>query len=173
VALNRQDAKSAKENWARVETNLNDYSLSPLALLVSWRFKAGLLTKVVLRHSRCYTTHMEVRSMTFKTSSFSIFSFVLGIALLAASATAVSAQDDRAADREAIRAHIDSIFQAFIKKDSAALRATHADNWLGYLEGSRTMIKGVDGYMDWNQIDPKSPYGMKSYQMREFDMILC
>ena len=31
--------------------------------------------------------------------------------------------------------------------------------------------KGVDGYMDWNQVDPKSPYGMKSYKMREFDMI--
>jgi ketosteroid isomerase-like protein len=80
-------------------------------------------------------------------------------------------QDDRAADREAIRAHIDSIFQAFIRKDAAALRATHAANWLGYLEGSRTMIKGVDGYMEWNDVDPKSPYGMKSYKMREFDMI--
>jgi ketosteroid isomerase-like protein len=80
-------------------------------------------------------------------------------------------QDDRAADREAIRAHIDSIFQAFIKKDAAALRATHADNWLGYLEGSRTMIKGIEGYMDYNYVDPKSPYGMKSYKMREFDMI--
>src|SRR5207249_8926522 len=84
---------------------------------------------------------------------------------------AAPAQDDRAADRAAIKAHIESIFQAFIKKDIAALRATHAENWLGYLEGSRTMIKGIDGYMDWNQIDPKSPYGMKSYQLREFDMI--
>src|SRR5437867_4702031 len=80
-------------------------------------------------------------------------------------------QDDRKADREAIRAHIDSIFQAFINKDVAALRATHHRNWLGYLEGSRTMIRGVDGYMDWNTVDPKSPYGMKSYTMREFDMI--
>ncbi|HEV7473992.1 MAG TPA: nuclear transport factor 2 family protein [Pyrinomonadaceae bacterium] len=114
--------------------------------------------------------------MTLKTSllrfrGFSIFSFLLGVVLVAAATSAVNAQDDRAADREAIRAHIDSIFQAFIRKDSAALRATHADNWLGYLEGSRTMIKGVDGYMDWNQVDPKSPYGMKSYKMREFDMI--
>src|SRR5258705_1924232 len=33
------------------------------------------------------------------------------------------------------------------------------------------MIKGVDGYMDWNYVDPKSPYGMKSYKMREFYMI--
>lgn len=89
----------------------------------------------------------------------------------ASAASSQSIQDDRAADREAIRAHIDSIFQAFIKKDAAALRATHAENWLGYLEGSREMIKGIDGYMDWNSVDPKNPYGMKSYKMREFDMI--
>ena len=35
------------------------------------------------------------------------------------------------------------------------------------------MIKGIAGYMEWNDVDPKSPYGMKSYKMREFDMILC
>src|SRR5712691_3352071 len=105
-------------------------------------------------------------SMTLKT----LGSFVLLFALTALP-FAAHAQDDRAADREAIRAHIDSIFQAFIKKDAAALRATHAQNWLGYLEGSREMIKGIDGYMEWNDVDPKSPYGMKSYKMREFDMI--
>jgi ketosteroid isomerase-like protein len=112
--------------------------------------------------------------MTLRILGFSLFTFVLGVALIAAITTNVSTahiQDDRAADREAIRAHIDSIFQAFIKKDLAALRATHAQNWLGYLEGSREMIKGIDGYMDWNQVDPKSPYGMKSCKMREFDMI--
>jgi ketosteroid isomerase-like protein len=112
--------------------------------------------------------------MTLRILGCSLFSFLLGIAFVAAITPAMSSgnfQDERAADREAVRAHIDSIFQAFIKKDAAALRATHADNWLGYLEGSRTMIKGVDGYMDWNQVDPKSPYGMKSYKMREFDMI--
>lgn len=100
----------------------------------------------------------------------SLLSFALIVVLCAGTAMA---QDDRAADRTAIRAHIDSIFQAFIKKDLAALRATHAENWLGYLEGSREMIKGVDSYMDWNQVDPKSPYRMKSYKFREFDMILC
>jgi ketosteroid isomerase-like protein len=119
--------------------------------------------------------------MTLRLCGFSLFSFVFGVALFAAATSSVNVvvektaamniQDDRAADREAIRAHIDSIFQAFIKKDAAALRATHAANWLGYLEGSRTMIKGVDSYMEWNQVDPKSPYGMKSYKMREFDMI--
>ena len=109
--------------------------------------------------------------MTRKAFGFSLFSFVVCVALFAGDSCAVMAQDDRAADREAIRAHIDSIFQAFIKKDAAALRATHAQNWLGYLEGSREVIKGIQGYMDWNEVDPKSPYGMKSYKMREFDMI--
>jgi ketosteroid isomerase-like protein len=112
--------------------------------------------------------------MTFRSFGIYLFSFAFALLLLAATASAPSAQsvqDDRAADRATIRAHIDSIFQAFIKKDAAALRATHAENWLGYLEGSREMIKGVDGYMDWNSVDPKSPYGMKSYKMREFDMI--
>ena len=115
-----------------------------------------------------------------------LFAFVVGVTFVVATTSANSSsetapvagsfseanlQDDRKADRDAIRAHIDSIFQAFIKKDAAMLRATHAKNWLGYLEGSRTMISGVDGYMDWNQVDPASPYGMKSYTMREFDMI--
>jgi ketosteroid isomerase-like protein len=112
--------------------------------------------------------------MTLRTFGFSLFSFVLGVALVTAitpNVMTASPQDDRTADREAIRAHIDSIFQAFIKKDAAALRATHAENWLGYLEGSREMIKGIEGYMEWNNVDPKSPYGMKSYKMREFDMI--
>ena len=98
-------------------------------------------------------------------------SFVAAITQPSSSAALTTSQDDRTADREAIKAHIDSIFQAFIKKDAAALRATHAENWLGYLEGSRTMIKGIEGYMEWNQVDPKSPYGMKSYKFREFDMI--
>jgi ketosteroid isomerase-like protein len=112
--------------------------------------------------------------MTLRILGFSLFSFMLGAALFATITTHSSTanlQEDRAADRGAIRAHIESIFQAFINKDAASLRATHAENWLGYLEGSRTMIKGIEGYMDWNQVDPKSPYGMKSYKFREFDMI--
>jgi ketosteroid isomerase-like protein len=112
--------------------------------------------------------------MTLRILGFSLFSFMLGAALFATFTTHVSTaklQDDRTADRSAIRAHIESIFQAFINKDVTSLRATHAENWLGYLEGSRTMIKGIAGYMDWNQVDPKSPYSMKSYKFREFDMI--
>jgi ketosteroid isomerase-like protein len=89
-----------------------------------------------------------------------------------AAAALSAADDDRAADRAAIRAHIDRIFQAFIHKDRDELRATHASNWLGYLEGSRKMIHGIDEYMSTTgNFDPKSPYGMTGYTMREFDMI--
>jgi hypothetical protein len=95
----------------------------------------------------------------------------LAVTLVLAATLGAAPQDDRKADREAIRAHIDRIFQAFIKKDAAELRATHHQNWLGYLEGSRTMIHGVAGYMDNSYVDPASPYGMKSYKIREFDMI--
>ena len=95
---------------------------------------------------------------------------LLLFALCALPFTAIG-QDDRAADRAAIKAHIESIFQAFIDKDNAALRATHAENWLGYLGDGRQVIKGIGEYMNWNQQDPKQPYGMKSYKFRDFDMI--
>ncbi len=74
--------------------------------------------------------------------------------------------DDRATDREAVRAHIESIFRAFVNKDRAALRATHDEHWLGFLEGSREIIRGIDGYMDWSTPDPSSPYGMSGYKIR-------
>ena len=91
---------------------------------------------------------------------------------IAFSFLARAADDGRTPDRAAIRAHIDRIFQAFIHKDSAELRATHATAWLGYLEGSQKMIRGVDEYMNASgYFDPKSPYGMTGYKMREFDMI--
>src|SRR5947209_17421319 len=94
----------------------------------------------------------------------------IAAALLTVAANA--ADDNRAADRAAIRAHIDRIFQAFIHKDHAELRDTHAENWLGYLEGSREMIRGIDGYMNsTGYFEPNSPYGMTGYKMREFDMI--
>lgn len=96
----------------------------------------------------------------------------LAALLMAALFAACAGDDNRAADRDAIRAHIDRIFQAFIHKDSAELRATHAANWLGYLEGSQKMIRGIDEYMNYTAyFDPASPYGMTGYKMREFDMI--
>src|SRR6266550_6573097 len=141
---------------------------------------ATVVVMVLTRSVHAANYNPGGHTMTLKVLGFSIFSFVLGVAFFAAATpvhsvlekdASANIQDDRAADREAIRAHIDSIFQAFIKKDAAALRATHAQNWLGYLEGSREMIKSINDYMDWNQVDPKSPYGMQSYKFRDFDMI--
>src|SRR5215469_6729589 len=94
------------------------------------------------------------------------------VLLVVAASIAFGADDGRDADRAAIRAHIDRIFQAFIHKDAAELRATHAQNWLGYLEGSTRAIHGGDGYMNaTGNFNTTSPYGMKAYRMREFDMI--
>ncbi len=96
----------------------------------------------------------------------------LAMVLMGSLLVASAADDGRDADREAIRAHIDRIFQAFIHKDSNDLRATHATNWLGYLEGSRKAIHGVDEYMKaTGYFDPQNQYGMTGYKMREFDMI--
>jgi len=97
--------------------------------------------------------------------------FCFGTLVGNAGAQGAGQDDGRSADRAAIRAHIDRIFQAFIRKDARELRATHHQNWLGYLEGSRTMIRGIDGYLDHSYVDPTGRYGMTGYKMREFDMI--
>src|SRR5262245_42763018 len=90
------------------------------------------------------------------------------------------AKDDRAADAAAIRAHIESIFQAFIDGDEAKIFATHSEDWRGFLEGSRAPIKGIDDYMRANGIEwpkpantPKSqPYYSSgtTYKVSDFDV---
>ena len=81
--------------------------------------------------------------------------------------------NERPADRDAIRTHIESIFQAFIDHDGPKLRATHAPEWRGFLEGSQTAIRGIDDYM--KSVDGSThpgPNGMKSYKITEFDCVL-
>lgn len=84
--------------------------------------------------------------------------------------TAVSA-DARQTDRDAIRNHIDKIFQAYIHKDAATIRATHAPAWIGFQSSSETAIQGIDAYM--KDIDGylNGPVRMDSYKMLEFDVI--
>ena len=97
----------------------------------------------------------------------------LTIILLSAGLCAAAADDNRAADREAIRVHIDRIFQAFIHKDAVELRATHDRDWRGFLEGGDRIIRGIDEYMRSTGMEsrpPGSPYGMVGYHMREFDV---
>ena len=92
---------------------------------------------------------------------------------------AKASTDDRAADAAAIRAHIESIFQAFIDGDEQKIFATHSEDWRGFLEGSRTPIKGIDDYMRANGIDWPRPANYKSnpyfpagttYQVFDFDV---
>ncbi|MGH9905055.1 MAG: hypothetical protein ACRD8U_05645, partial [Pyrinomonadaceae bacterium] len=127
--------------------------------------------------------------MTLRILVFSLFSFATGVAVFAAATSATSlvandpstiGQEDRAADAAAIRAHIESIFQAFIEGDEDKIYATHAEDWQGILEGSRVPIKGVDEYMRANGIEwprpanaPKStPYypAGTSYRVSNFDV---
>jgi ketosteroid isomerase-like protein len=77
----------------------------------------------------------------------------------------------RQTDRDAIRNHIDKIFEAYISKDAATIRATHAPAWIGFQSSSQTAIQGIDAYM--KDIDGylNGPVRMASYKMLEFDVL--
>jgi len=104
---------------------------------------------------------------------------LLSLAVLTIGATAQTPpQENRSADAAAIRAHIESIFQAFIDWDVDKIYATHSEDWRGFLEGSHVPIKGINEYMRANGIDwPKdkgskpSPDPGRSYQLKDFDVI--
>src|SRR5262245_47078606 len=125
--------------------------------------------------------------MILRISISSLLMFILGGAPIAArpfgfvaTDATVMIQDERAADAAAIRAHIESIFQAFIDGDIDKIYATHSEDWRGFLEGSRVPIKGIDEYMRANGIEwprpanaPKStPYfpAGTGYRVRDFDV---
>ena len=103
--------------------------------------------------------------MSLKTLIVSIVSFGLGVAFVALTTTASSSTEpDRAADAAAIRAHIESIFQAFIDGDEKKIFDTHSEDWRGLLGGYPTPIKGIDEYMKANGIDwPKPANAPKSH----------
>ena len=129
--------------------------------------------------------------MTIRIVAFSILSFLLGAIFSLSTPRSVSSvaaadvgsdsavsQDDPAADRAAIRAHIESIFQAFIDWDVDKIYATHSQDWRGFLDDTRTPIKGIDEYMHANGIDwPKvkgskpQPDPNRGYRISDFDVI--
>ena len=80
---------------------------------------------------------------------------------------------DRPADAAAIRAHIESIFQAFVDKDRAKLAATHGAEWRGFTPWSGHVIRGLDGYMSEATFPPDLPKdrGMIGYRIGEFDIV--
>ena len=127
--------------------------------------------------------------MTLRISIASLMSFLLGAAIFVAARSDIryvtkdatgEVPDDRAADAAAIRAHIESIFQAFIDGDVDKIYATHSEDWRGFLEGSRVPIKGIDEYMRANGFDwprpagapkptPQRPEGV-TYKVSDFDV---
>ena len=80
---------------------------------------------------------------------------------------------DRPADSAAIRAHIESIFQAFVDKDRAKLAATHGAEWRGFTPWSGHVIRGREGYMNEATFPPGLPknQGMIGYRIGEFDIV--
>jgi ketosteroid isomerase-like protein len=94
-----------------------------------------------------------------------------GVARSAASQTAAQPVDSRAADARAIRAHIDSIFKAYMQKDRAAIIATHAKDWRGFLTSSRTILRGIDDYMAQADPDLKSDWRMTAYRFVDYDTV--
>lgn len=88
-------------------------------------------------------------------------------------AGAQSTPPDRAADAAAIRAHIESICQAFVDKDRAKLEATHGKDWRGFTVSSGHVIRGRDRYMNEATFPQEMPknQGMVGYRISDFDVV--
>lgn len=89
------------------------------------------------------------------------------------SAAAQSTPPDRSADAAAIRAHIESICQAFVDKDRKKLEGTHGKDWRGFTPWSGHVIRGLDGYMNEATFEPGTPkgQGMVGYRLSDFDAV--
>jgi ketosteroid isomerase-like protein len=88
------------------------------------------------------------------------------------SVAAQSSDDPRSADVAAIRASIETIFQAFVDKDLKRLESTHGISWRGFTPWSGHVIRGLDGYMR-EATFPQSlskGQGMVSYRLSDFDV---
>src|SRR5262249_42821416 len=105
---------------------------------------------------------------------------LLAVAGPAAAQTADAPDAGRDADKAAIRAHIEGICQAFVDGDVNRIRATHTDDWRGFLENSRAPIKGIDEYMRANGIPwpppapppmrPPSPNTTRTFKVTDLDV---
>jgi len=70
--------------------------------------------------------------------------FVLLTALGAVSPAAASTAEDE----RAIVDHIHSIFKAYMDGDEATIRATHSADWTGFNSQSRSIVRGIQDYME-------------------------
>jgi hypothetical protein len=94
-------------------------------------------------------------------------------ACIPAMAKAQTLASARPADAAAIRAHIESIFQAFVDKDRQKLAETHGTEWRGFTPFSEHVIRRRDGYMGEATFPPGLPkgQGMVGYRIGEFDIV--
>jgi hypothetical protein len=115
---------------------------------------------------------LESRSVTMH-NPMGVGALFLAAACVAMPAAAQTSAADRPADAAAIRAHIESIFQAFVDKDRAKLEATHGAEWRGFTPWSGHVIRGRDGYMNEATFPPGLPkhQGMVGYRIGEFDIV--
>jgi hypothetical protein len=107
-----------------------------------------------------------------RTGSAWLATTVVYSVLMAGSAIAQDRRPDRATDAAAIRANIESIFQAFIDKDRKKLEATHGADWRGFTPWSGHVIRGRDGYMNEATFPSDMPkdQGMVGYSLSDFDV---
>ncbi len=123
--------------------------------------------------------------MTLRIYVSSFLSFALGAALFTVVQPAathivpgnetVGTQDNRAADREAIRTHIDKIFIAYVDHDCATIKATHATNWIGFPNYATSIVRGLEAYMSNAAPNCRdntvNPLGLSSYNLTEIDYL--
>ena len=102
---------------------------------------------------------------------FSVAFVTLFFAVCAHAQLAPVPGEKRPTDREAVLKSLDRIFQGFIHQDDEALRATHADKWLGFLEGSSNVMHGVEEYMKASTSPVKSPVHMTAYKLLDVDVL--
>ncbi len=86
-------------------------------------------------------------------------------------ASAAEPGDRRPADVAAIRAHIDSVFEAYRRKDREAVRRTHSPDWRGFLTGSRGVLRGIDEYMRDAEGFLGSPARIERWSFRDLDVL--
>jgi ketosteroid isomerase-like protein len=73
---------------------------------------------------------------------------VISLIILIALGTAPFANTPGSNDEQAILDHIHSIFKAYMDGDEATIQATHSSDWTGFNNQSRSIVRGIEGYMD-------------------------
>ena len=108
--------------------------------------------------------------MIMKAKRTILLLLALTLGLPAAAQLVPVSGDQRQKDRDAIRAHIDSIFQAYMHKNRAQILATHSQQWRGFLTPSREIIRGIDEYMQYADRNLKGNT-FQDYKILDFDVM--